>query len=76
MHTVLGIIKRYKAKAETFDGVSFAPFTLFPSPFSKVHFLQACDVQQSFNLLMHKVAHDYDFLKKALQRYAVDFFNL
>ena len=66
--TVLGIIMRNKDKADSADVASYAPFTLFPSPFSKVHFLQARDIQQSFNLLMHKVAHDYDFLKEALQR--------
>ena len=66
---VLGILVKTKEKADSADFTSYKPFTLFPSPFSRAHFFQACSVHQSFNLLMHKVAHDYEFLKEALKRY-------
>ena len=76
MLDVLGILMKTKEKADSVDFASHAPFTLFPSPFSRAHFFQACGVHQSFNLLMHKVAHDYEFLKAALKRYFTDYFNL
>jgi len=48
--------------------VEHAPFTLHPSPFPKRLFTQAKEVQKDFNLLVHKVSQDHEFLKKALQR--------
>lgn len=60
---------RTKDDAASSDVSSYAPFTLFPSPVSAVQFNQARDIQQAFNLLMHRVAHDYEFLKNALSRY-------
>lgn len=60
---------RTKDNAASPDVVSYAPFTLFPSPVSAAQFKQARDIQQAFNLLYHRVAHDYEFLKAALSRY-------
>lgn len=47
--------------------VEHAPFTLHPSPFPKRLFTQAKEVQKDFNLLVHKVSQDHEFLKEALQ---------
>ncbi|XP_039313287.1 glutathione synthetase isoform X2 [Solenopsis invicta] len=49
------------------DVLQFAPFTLFPSPFPREEFRNACDIQIILNVLIHRVAHDYDFLKDTLQ---------
>lgn len=49
--------------------VEHAPFTLLPSPFPKRLFTQAKEVQKDFNLLVHKVSQDHEFLKEALQRW-------
>lgn len=43
-----------------------APFTLLPSTFPRIEFVKACEIQTILNTLMHKVAHDYDFLKETL----------
>lgn len=51
-----------------------APFTLFPSLFPKNLFLQAKDIQKDFNLLIHKVSLDYEFLKTSLARSVVFIF--
>lgn len=45
-----------------------APFTLFPSLFPKNLFLQAKEAQEDFNLLVHRVSLDHDFLKSSLAR--------
>ncbi|KYN02713.1 Glutathione synthetase [Cyphomyrmex costatus] len=47
--------------------LQFAPFMLFPSPFPREEFYNACDIQIILNILIHRVAHDYDFLKDTLQ---------
>lgn len=49
------------------DVLQFAPFTLFPSPFPREEFYNACNIQIILNILIHRVAHDYDFLKDTLQ---------
>lgn len=49
------------------DILQFAPFVLFPSPFPREEFQNACDIQIILNVLIHRVAHDYDFLKETLQ---------
>lgn len=49
------------------DVLQFAPFALFPSPFPREEFQNACDIQIILNTLIHRVAHDYDFLKETLQ---------
>ena len=45
-----------------------ATVTLFPSPVPNTCFEEAWRVQTDFNTLMHRVAHDYDFMKAALQK--------
>lgn len=49
------------------DFLQFAPFTLLPSPFPREEFQNARDIQIILNTLIHRVAHDYDFLKETLQ---------
>ena len=49
------------------DALHFAPFMLFPSPFPRDEFEKAVSLQVVINELMHKVAHDYTFLKDALK---------
>ncbi|KMQ97831.1 glutathione synthetase [Lasius niger] len=49
------------------DVLQFAPFVLFPSPFPREEFQNACDIQITLNTLIHRVAHDYDFLKETLE---------
>lgn len=48
--------------------VEHAPFTLLPTAFPKRLFSQAKDVQKDFNLLVHRVSQDHEFLKAALER--------
>lgn len=50
------------------DVLQFAPFALFPSPFPREEFYNACDIQIILNALIHRVAHDYEFLKDTLQQ--------
>ncbi|KAK2575858.1 hypothetical protein KPH14_007232 [Odynerus spinipes] len=47
--------------------LQFAPFILLPSPFPRKEFEKACDIQTILNILIHRVAHDYNFLKETLQ---------
>lgn len=53
---------------DCFHRVEHAPFTLLPSPFPKRLLTQAKEVQKDFNLLVHRVSQDHEFLKEALQR--------
>ncbi|XP_032671924.1 glutathione synthetase-like [Odontomachus brunneus] len=48
------------------DLLQFAPFTVLPSPFPRKEFHNACDIQIILNTFIHRVAHDYDFLKETL----------
>ena len=59
---------RPKENSESADSVTYAPFLLLPSPVPKHCFQEAVAVQTDFNLLMHKVAHSYEFLRDALQQ--------
>merc|ERR1711988_428657 len=61
-----GICMRQKNKYDR-DALHFAPFVLLPSPFPKDEYYKAIQLQTILNELMHKVAHDYDFLKTALK---------
>ncbi|KAI4491640.1 hypothetical protein M0804_003032 [Polistes exclamans] len=47
--------------------LQFAPFILLPSPFPRKEFEKACRIQPVLNLLIHEVAHDYNFLKETLK---------
>lgn len=63
-----GHLMRIEKNPRSQELVSYAPFNLFPSPLPKACFHEACQVQQDYNLLIHKVAHDYEFLKQCLAK--------
>lgn len=63
-----GIVVRTKENPESAEVVTHAPFLLLPSPVPKQCYCDGVSVQTDFNLLMHKVAHDYEFLRDALQQ--------
>ena len=48
------------------DALHFAPFLLLPSPFPRKEFQRAQELQTLLNELMHKVAHDNEFLEETL----------
>ncbi|KAK2551038.1 Glutathione synthetase [Acropora cervicornis] len=52
---------------DSFFGVEHAPFTLLPTAFLERLFTKAKDVQKDFNVLVHRVSQDHEFLKTALQ---------
>lgn len=56
-----------KCKSSEPDSYTFLPFCLLPSPFPRKAFNQVKALQQSINLLIHRVAHDYEFLRDCLQ---------
>lgn len=62
-----GILMRTQHFPSSSDVVSYAPFALFPSVIPKSLFNEAKLIQTDFNLLLHKVAHDHDFLQKSLK---------
>lgn len=45
----------------------FAPFILLPSSFPRKEFIKAVELQTTLNELMHKVAHDFEFLRTTLK---------
>lgn len=49
------------------DALQFAPFLLIPSSFPRKEFNRACELQTILNKLMHRLAHDYEFLKDTLK---------
>ncbi|RVE41532.1 hypothetical protein evm_013817 [Chilo suppressalis] len=49
------------------DTIQIAPFVLLPSPFPRAEFTKAVELQPVLNELMHKVAHDDEFLEETLQ---------
>lgn len=54
-----------------FQLVTYAPFTLFPTPVPKAVFLQALAVQTHYNTLVDRISQDPDFLQEALARYKI-----
>lgn len=48
--------------------ISFAPFLLLPSPFPKEEFEKSLRLQPILNELVHKIAHDYEFLRSTLSK--------
>ena len=56
---------RNRYSAETME---MAPFFLLPSSFPRRDFDYMTKIQPHVNLLMHKIAHDYDFLYTCLKR--------
>ncbi|KAF9420490.1 hypothetical protein HW555_003240 [Spodoptera exigua] len=49
------------------DVIQVAPFVLLPSPFPRTEFEKAVELQPILNELMHKVAHNNEFLEHTLQ---------
>ncbi|XP_055685437.1 glutathione synthetase-like isoform X2 [Lutzomyia longipalpis] len=49
------------------DAMQFAPFVLVPSSFPRKEFEKAVKLQTILNELMHKVAHDTEFLRSTLE---------
>ena len=56
-----------KALDKSIPCFTHAPFTLFPSPFPREAFEEAKRVQQDFNLLVHKVSLDHEYLSQITQ---------
>ncbi|MEQ2223078.1 hypothetical protein ILYODFUR_033063 [Ilyodon furcidens] len=63
-----GVLMRTKETPNSSELVTYAPFTLFPSPVPKSVFLQALAVQTHFNTMVDKISQDTDFLQEALAR--------
>ncbi|XP_069365273.1 glutathione synthetase-like isoform X2 [Maniola hyperantus] len=51
----------------TKDSIQIAPFVLIPSPFPHTEFTKSVELQPVLNELMHKVAHDDEFLTRTLE---------
>lgn len=62
-----GACMRAKDKFDP-DVLQFAPFVLIPSPFPRKEFEMALYLQPILNELMHRVAHDDDFLRTTLEK--------
>ncbi|XP_049517261.1 glutathione synthetase-like isoform X3 [Dermacentor silvarum] len=56
-----------KSKSHEPDSYTFVPFCLLPSPYPREAFQQVKALQEDINLLIHRVAHDYEFLRDCLQ---------
>ncbi|KAM3617617.1 uncharacterized protein V6R79_008991 [Siganus canaliculatus] len=71
-----GVLMRIHETPNSSELVTYAPFTLFPTPVPKAVFHQALAVQTHFNLLVDKISQDADFLQEALaSTIAVDDFT-
>ena len=68
VHIVAGILMRTSDNPDSADLVSHAPFTLFPTPVPRRCFRLAETVQTDFNLLVHRVATNHEFLYQCLER--------
>ncbi|KAG5681013.1 hypothetical protein PVAND_010480 [Polypedilum vanderplanki] len=60
-----GVCMRSKTNFSA-DALQFAPFVLTPSLYPRKEFEKAVNLQTVLNELMHKVAHDTDFLRETL----------
>lgn len=49
------------------DSITFAPFTLLPSPFPRREFAKAVRIQTILNELVHRCANDRAFLTECLR---------
>ena len=47
-----------------------APVTVFPSPFPRQCFVEACEIQQAYNQLYAAVAADEKWLSEIVEEYA------
>lgn len=71
-----GVLMRTKETPNSSELVSYAPFTLFPSPVPSAVFQQALEVQTHFNLLVDRISQNPTFLEDALaSTIAVDDFT-
>ncbi|KAJ8043988.1 Glutathione synthetase [Holothuria leucospilota] len=71
-----GFLMRTIEEPGSSDVVRPAPFMLLPTAIPKTLFQKAVDIQPYINELYFKVANDYDFLRKTLERtIAVDEFT-
>ncbi|KAK6308046.1 hypothetical protein J4Q44_G00213170 [Coregonus suidteri] len=61
-----GVLMRTKETPNSSEVVTYAPFTLFPSPVPKAIFHQALAVQTHYNRLVDKISQDSSFLEEAL----------
>nr|XP_029520362.1 glutathione synthetase [Oncorhynchus nerka] len=61
-----GVLMRTKETPNSSEVVTYAPFTLFPSPVPKDTFYQALAVQTHYNRLVDKISQDSSFLEEAL----------
>ncbi|KAM9350570.1 glutathione synthetase-like [Symphorus nematophorus] len=61
-----GVLMRIQETPNASELVTYAPFTLFPTPVPKAVFLQALAVQTHYNTLVDKISQDHDFLQEAL----------
>ncbi|XP_077982662.1 glutathione synthetase-like [Glandiceps talaboti] len=64
---VHGIIMRTRDTPNSSEVISYAPHVLLPSPVPRCLFHQAVQVQRDFNLLLHGVTQDTQFLQSALK---------
>lgn len=49
------------------DNLYFAPFALLPSRFPRQEFERAVHIQTIINELIHRVAHNHEFLEETLK---------
>ncbi|XP_028309433.1 glutathione synthetase [Gouania willdenowi] len=71
-----GVLMRTQETPMSSELVSYAPFTLFPTPVPKAVFHQALAVQTFYNTLVDKISQDSEFLQEALaSTIAVDDFT-
>uniref|UniRef100_A0A8C8F284 Glutathione synthetase n=1 Tax=Oncorhynchus tshawytscha TaxID=74940 RepID=A0A8C8F284_ONCTS len=61
-----GVLMRTKETPNSSEVVTYAPFTLFPSPVPKDTFHQALAVQTHYNRLVDRISQDSSFLEEAL----------
>uniref|UniRef100_A0AAQ4QMT6 Glutathione synthetase n=1 Tax=Gasterosteus aculeatus aculeatus TaxID=481459 RepID=A0AAQ4QMT6_GASAC len=61
-----GVLMRIQEASNSSELVTYAPFTLFPTPVPKAVFLQALAVQTHYNTLVDRISQDPDFLQEAL----------
>lgn len=71
-----GVQMRIQETPNSSELVTYAPFTLFPSPVPKAVFHQALEVQTHYNTLVDRISQNSDFLREALEStIAVDDFT-
>lgn len=61
-----GVLMRTKEEPNSSELVTYAPFSLFPTPVPKAVFQQALDVQTHYNTLVDKISQNAGFLEEAL----------